>query len=128
MYPSGWTGDSKPASAADKSSTFSIPGQPDQQLSAPLLNITTNNLANSDSNIYYQGRTFDVAQLQDMGTCVPEQRNQWDFSLILLFMWLSVTRLLSIFMYLVWQFTTGNLTNYPRKPIKCSEVFAQQWR
>ena len=61
-----------------------------------------NDLVDSKSNIYYQGRTYDVAQLQDMGTCAPMQRYRWGFSLILLFMWLSVTGLLSIFMYLVW--------------------------
>ena len=88
-----------PASAADRSSTLHVPGQPDQQLQAPLLNITVNNLA---GNIYYQGRTFNVSQLEDMGTCTPQQRYRWGFSLILLFMWLSVTWLLSIFMYLVW--------------------------
>ena len=88
-----------PASAADRSSTLHVPGQPDQQLQAPLLNITVNNLA---GNIYYQGRTFNVSQIQDMGTCTPQQRYRWGFSSILLFMWLSVTWLLSIFMYLVW--------------------------
>lgn len=72
------------------------------KLSTPLLNITMNNLANIDSNIYYQGRMFDVAQLQEMGACAPNQRYRWGFSLILLFMWLSITGSLSILMYLVW--------------------------
>ena len=64
-----------PASAAGRSSTLHVPGQPDQQLQAPLLNITVNNVA---GNIYYQGRTFNVSQLQDMGTCTPQQRSLVD--------------------------------------------------
>ena len=64
-----------PASAADRSSTLHVPGQPDQQLQAPLLNITVNNVA---GNIYYQGRTFNGSQLQDMGTCTPQQRSLVD--------------------------------------------------
>ena len=37
-----------------------------------------------------------------MSVCTPMQQYSWGFSLIILFMWLSITWLLSIFMYLVW--------------------------
>lgn len=79
-----------------------MPGGTVKHLPAPILNVTINSLTDSTSSIFYGGQTFDVDRLQDMSTCTPMQMYQWGFSLILLFMWLAITWLLSIFMYLVW--------------------------
>ena len=53
-----------------------------------------------------------------MGTCTPQQQYRWGFSLILLFMWLSITWLLSIFMYLVWAIHYWNSHQLPEEADK----------
>jgi hypothetical protein len=85
---------------ANISSTLYVPGHQPQDIPPPLLDIRRNDLENSN-HIVYKNQTYSVRELANMGMCAPQATYRWGFSLILLFMFLSVTWVLSIPLYFI---------------------------
>ena len=84
------------------------------------LNITATNFESNQNAVYYKGRSLSAAYLTANGMCAPQKTYRWGFSLTLLFMFLSVTCLLSIVMYAVW---VRHFWNSHERPGELDKIF-----
>jgi hypothetical protein len=83
----------------DRSSTFVLSGAT-YNLRAPLLNVTTEEYWSYDR--CYDGNEISAAYILSNSICQPEKHYQWGFSFMLSFLFLLVTIILWIALYIVW--------------------------
>jgi hypothetical protein len=83
----------------NRSSTFVLSGAT-YNLSPPMLNITTEPYSSKDR--CYDGTEYSAAYILSRSICQPEKFYQWGFSFMLSFLFLLVTIILWIALYIVW--------------------------